>query len=341
MDAAATKAWMGALLGLVFLARAAQGTTPINDLKFSHDRKGAQYEFSFEDVLTENARSLVEAFGRRIRDSDEPFYTEDGLKTMSTLGSPSAPRRRMFVARLQNPGNRPEARHFNQGDIVAANQCDQFFSREDAVDDEGDDICEEEGGCCNFAADAGAPNGGYPCGYLSNANTVRAFEGDKISQEFSYQCFGEFLHKSQGLNFVFVKNWGRCNGAISYTKGAYAAGFNWFKKKTLAGRESDWIQIPSNLGTGGRRANTYFLHCLNDGRCPNTPPDQLSEFDANQCRDGEINQIKLMFKFDADRPTDEFDEHHTENENGTPYYANRRTRRTTWTDRRLRGEVNK
>ena len=116
LDAAATKAWMGALLGLVFLARAAQGTTPINDLKFSHDRKGAQYEFSFEDVLTENARSLVEAFGRRIRDSDEPFYTEDGLKTMSTLGSPSAPRRRMFVARLQNPGNRPEARHFNQGD---------------------------------------------------------------------------------------------------------------------------------------------------------------------------------------------------------------------------------
>ena len=128
---------------------------------------------------------------------------------------------------------------------------------------------------------------------------MKAFRGDKLSQEFSYQCF-KFLTNEKKVDYAYVKNWGKCSGALSYAKGAYAAGFTWFK--STRGYHSqispEWIKIP-DFNHGGMQTNIKFLYCLKDGRCPDASTlallPKMTEADC-QLPKNNINKIKMFFK---------------------------------------------
>ena len=287
-------------------------TIPIEggDLVFPHDKvisahsKKPSYAFSFEDIPRVN---VVDQFGERVeKENPGEWHTGSGLHSMTSihgdLSGNSIDKKpiRVFVARMLNQRfvSCDKFDKYNdqmmctevgdtlkQGDIVAANECKLIT--------EYDTLGNGYHGKCKFA-DQGDGSKGYPCGYLANANTLKAFRGDKLSQEFSYQCF-KFLTNEKKVDYAYVKNWGKCSGALSYAKGAYEAGFTWFKSSKAV---TDWIKLP-DFNHGGMQTNIKFLYCLKDGRCPDASTlallPKMTEADC-QLPKNNINKIKMFFK---------------------------------------------
>ena len=288
-------------------------TIPIEggDIMFPHNKvlsahsKEPSYAFSYEDIPF----TVVDQFGERVnKENPKEWHTDSGLHSMTSINgdvsgeSIDKKPKRVFVARMLNHkfvscdkfDDQKMCTEFGdtlkQGDIVAANECKLITEK--------DTLYDGHYGECEFA-DQDDGSGGYPCGYLANANTLKAFRGDKLSQEFSYQCF-KFLANEKKVDYAYVKNWGKCSGALSYAKGAYAAGFTWFKSKGFYDSQipPEWIKIP-DFNHGGMQTNIKFLYCLKDGRCPDASTlALLPKMTEADCHDFNINKITMFFKSD-------------------------------------------
>ena len=115
---------------------------------------------------------------------------------------------------------------------------------------------------------------------------------------FTWPNNGEFVAKAKKVDYAYVKNWGKCSGALSYAKGAYAAGFKWFKTNK---KVREWTKLPDfkiKSNAAGRKTNIKFLHCLRDGQYP----DASDSTPMTDCEHENVNEIEMYFKFDRKQP---------------------------------------
>ena len=171
----------------------------------------------------------------------------------------------------------------------------------------------------------------YPCGFIEGMNTLSDFKGNRLSSEFAYQCY-KFLKVEREITHVYAHNKGGKAGAISYTKGAFYAGFTSFKTDCM----TTWMPIPSKQDDEVEWIvdKDKLLSCITTGDCDTKVSIPTAE--AIDCHNSDdFVNVHLFYanKRETDRDGDEFEEH-VDDSDGTEakFWTNKRTRRSSWTD---------